>query len=264
MISAKRFIYKLTRVAAPFLFIQEPTSFVLDVYDIDLVWKTPDLIQSLAEYATSQQPEQASNAPQPKMHQPSPDDAGESKASVLLLRVQAAADYFTDNVALMNNPPPVLVDLILDPFVFNAVPRSLLPTAGYLILVGLVTWFVAQRITSTLRAVASSEDNESKKRTEKLQRTMKSRVFIKPPPLRLNNGHHSPLALDEVSCLGTAADHRIVVVHTSRIRREVVVVGTVAVATATEAEDRLGALVSTAADLGSMILALMLRSMLAP
>lgn len=35
----------------------------------------------------------------------------------------------------MQNVPPVAVDLILDPFVFNVFPRSLVPTAGWIVLV---------------------------------------------------------------------------------------------------------------------------------
>lgn len=64
----------------------------------------------------------------------------------------------------MKTPPPVLVDLVLDPYLYNVVPRSLVPTAGYLVIVGIVTWFVAQWIASTLRTIASPAESEDKKR----------------------------------------------------------------------------------------------------
>ena len=143
---------------------QEPTSFILDVYNLDTVWETPELIQSLAEYATSRQLEPRSpDAQTPEVHSSSQDDAGERKASVLLLRVRAAADYFTDDKALMANPPPVLVDLILDQYLFNAIPRTLLPTIVYLLVVAAIAWFIARRIASALRSIAGTDDDQSKK-----------------------------------------------------------------------------------------------------
>lgn len=38
----------------------------------------------------------------------------------------------------MQNVPPVAVDLILDPFLFNVFPRSLVPTAGWIVLVAIL------------------------------------------------------------------------------------------------------------------------------
>lgn len=73
----------------------------------------------------------------------------------MLLRVLASADYYTDDAGLMANPPPVLVDLILDPFIFNVLPRSLAPTVGYVIAVAGASWFVARAIASLLRGYAA-------------------------------------------------------------------------------------------------------------
>lgn len=135
----------------------------MDVYELDTVWQTPELIQSLAEYATSRQADAALDKQESDAHKPYSDGLGERKASVLLLHVRAAADYFTDDAELMQNPPPVLVDLILDPFLYNVVPRSLAPTAGYLILVGAVTWFAARWIASSLQSVAGPPESQAKK-----------------------------------------------------------------------------------------------------
>lgn len=71
---------------------------------------------------------------------------GEHLSSVLLLRIDAAANYFTTDRELMRRPEPVLADVILDPFVLNVLPRTLLPTVGYVILVAAASWVLAARL----------------------------------------------------------------------------------------------------------------------
>lgn len=127
----------------------------MDVYPLDTVWSTPELMVSLANYAYARMPEPDLENPESKSPGgPGSSQQAERTASVLLLHVQAAADYYADNTALMENPPPVLVDLILDPYILNVLPRSLLPTAGYIVVVAIVAWFVAQRIAAMLQMVA--------------------------------------------------------------------------------------------------------------
>lgn len=135
------------------LIIQEPTEFTLDVFELSTVWDTPALIQSLAEYATSRQLAGDEQDPEPGIHQPSSQESAEKRSSLLLLRVVATADYFTDHAKLMTNPPPVLVDLILDPFLLNVLPRSLLPTAGYIIVVAVASLLVARWIATSLQSL---------------------------------------------------------------------------------------------------------------
>ncbi|KAH7156141.1 hypothetical protein EDB81DRAFT_928118 [Dactylonectria macrodidyma] len=139
--------------------IRQPTSFALEVYEPDAVWDSPELIQSLAEYANSHLPTNSNSS-----REPSPGGQKERESSVLLLQVRAYADYFTDDAVLMQKPPPVLVDLILDPYLYNAVPRSLLPTIGYLVLVSLVAWYVARTIASKLQSIAITTETSTKKR----------------------------------------------------------------------------------------------------
>ncbi|KAM4060046.1 hypothetical protein HRG_002338 [Hirsutella rhossiliensis] len=140
----------------------EPTSFSLHVHELETVWGSPELIQSLAGYASNRQTDSIVVDKQESEARRSA--AQERKASVLFLHVQAAADYFTDDVSLMAHPPPVLVDLILDPFIYNVIPHSLIPTAGYLVLVGVVTWFLARWISSSLQSVAGPPRRHAKKR----------------------------------------------------------------------------------------------------
>jgi len=73
----------------------------------------------------------------------------------------------------MNQPLPVLVDLskmnlycsswsrannflvVLDPYVFNIFPQSLLPTAFYITIVAILSWYLSDYIYAWLNRVAS-------------------------------------------------------------------------------------------------------------
>lgn len=46
----------------------------------------------------------------------------------------------------MQRPEPVLADVILDPFLLNVLPRTLLPTVGYVVLVAAASWVLAARM----------------------------------------------------------------------------------------------------------------------
>ena len=75
-------------------------------------------------------------------------------SSTLFLQVYAAADYYTMNQSMMQNPPPVFVDIILDPYLFNIVPRSLLPTAVYIIILAVGGWYIAKYISAFIQSIA--------------------------------------------------------------------------------------------------------------
>ena len=108
------------------------------------MFDTPRLIQSLAGYAESQ-------ASQPHAEDIDAVKPDYSKGTVLFLHVQAVADYFTTNKTLMQHPEPVDVDIILDPYLANVLPASLLPTAGYIIVLAVVAWFVSNKIAALLK-----------------------------------------------------------------------------------------------------------------
>ncbi|KAG5953797.1 hypothetical protein E4U53_002653 [Claviceps sorghi] len=124
----------------------EPTRFDIKAHTLDAVVEDPTLLQSINTFSVSRLDAGATEESAAR-----PLDGSSS----LLIEIQAAADYFTDDKELMSNPPPVLVDLILDPFLLNVLPRSLLPTVGYLLLVGVTTWYVARRIASGLQSAAA-------------------------------------------------------------------------------------------------------------
>ncbi|ROV97076.1 hypothetical protein VMCG_07495 [Cytospora schulzeri] len=123
----------------------QPTEFHLETYPLPTVFDTPELITSLYNYSmTRQQSSSSSSSPSsPSSSSPTPKDR---QSSILFLRIDAAADYFTTNQTLMKHPDPVAVDIILDPFVLNVLPRTLVPTVGYVVLVAALSWVLSTRL----------------------------------------------------------------------------------------------------------------------
>lgn len=64
----------------------------------------------------------------------------------------------------MKAPPPVHVDVILDPFVMNVFPRSLGPTAGYLVGVGVVGWIVARWVSRSIHRLGREAHKHKEKK----------------------------------------------------------------------------------------------------
>ncbi|KAG6010271.1 hypothetical protein E4U21_007320 [Claviceps maximensis] len=134
----------------------EPTRFDIKAYTPEAVRKDPLLLHSITTFSASSGQQNAPPAQEPST-------GLRDRSSSLLIEIRAAADYFTDDEELMSHPPPVLVDLVLDPFLLNVLPRSLVPTVGYLLLVGVTTWYVARRIASGLQSVVILTESEVKK-----------------------------------------------------------------------------------------------------
>lgn len=78
---------------------------------------------------------------------------------MLFLRIHSAADYFTLNETLMEQPEDVLVDIILDPYLLNVFPTSLVPTAGYITALGVLGWFLSNWIYTQLQSIAATSGN---------------------------------------------------------------------------------------------------------
>ena len=129
---------------------QQPTEFWLDVYPIAEVFDTPELIQNLAEYAGK--PDRIRSDPLPS--------SGESRESLLFLHVRAAADFFTTDKGLMSNPPPVNLDIILDPYVFNIFPKSLGPTAAYIVVLAFGAWLISGFVWKFLRPDSTDKSHK--------------------------------------------------------------------------------------------------------
>ncbi|KAL5387814.1 hypothetical protein PMIN03_008886 [Paraphaeosphaeria minitans] len=136
---------------------QQPTDFWLDTFPLTHVFDTPELISSLTGYS-----DRARTSPPQK----SGHTAGGSSTSqsVLFLRVQAAASYYSLNKTLMEHPPLVDVDIILDPFILNVLPRSLGPTALYVAVVAVAAWFISGYTYRWI--IAASKEYEEKDHQE--------------------------------------------------------------------------------------------------
>jgi hypothetical protein len=65
----------------------------------------------------------------------------------------------------MNDVPPVVADIILDPFLFNVFPRSLVPTAVYTVVIAVIAYFVggflAKSLTGIVATALSGREEES-------------------------------------------------------------------------------------------------------
>ncbi|RFU75662.1 hypothetical protein TARUN_6555, partial [Trichoderma arundinaceum] len=146
---------------------KQPTAFTLDAYPLTTVLSTPSLLKSFTNPPGSPpsklSPQQQECMEDLRSKLPF-DHLPPERHSVFLVRVLAAADYVSHHASLMTDPPPVLVDLILDPYLYNVLPQSLVPTVCYLVVVGIVTWFVARWVARSLTSFAStSSDDKAKK-----------------------------------------------------------------------------------------------------
>ncbi|KAF2491846.1 hypothetical protein BU16DRAFT_516420 [Lophium mytilinum] len=124
----------------------QPTDFWLDVHNLTHVFETPLLISSLADYSENRQPID--------LQGPGRAQGEATSHSVLLLHIHSAADYFTSNRTLMEHPPAVDVDLILDPFLLNILPQSLGPTALYITVLAVGSFFLSGAIYTWLYQIA--------------------------------------------------------------------------------------------------------------
>lgn len=146
----RAFVCLLTRV-------QQPTDFWLDTFPITKVFDTPELISSLAEYSEQRQASSLQKTGYAT-------DRPEAAQSILLLRIQAAATYYSTNKTLMLHPSPVDVDIILDPFILNILPRSLGPAAIYITGIAIAAWFISGYIYRWI--VTASQEFEEKDHQE--------------------------------------------------------------------------------------------------
>ncbi|OTB04250.1 hypothetical protein M426DRAFT_321093 [Hypoxylon sp. CI-4A] len=140
----------------------QPTEFKITAYELQTVFETPELISELSDYSWSRQYLGNHHGSQSSSYKNDPTPISEREASILFLQILTAADYYTMNKTLMEHVAPVYVDIILDPFILNVLPRSLLPTVGYIIIVAIASWFVARNISTQVRSIASEATNEKK------------------------------------------------------------------------------------------------------
>nr|POF17690.1 hypothetical protein CFP56_13102 [Quercus suber] len=134
--------------------------FELDAYNITHVFDSPELIQSLASFS-AHRIEGSPDIPSDDLRA-----TNEEQQTVLFLRIRSSADFFTSNEALMLSPPPVHVDLILDPYLAKILPGSLVTTLVYISLLRageslLVMTLPNDHRTTSQRAQASVQAHAS-------------------------------------------------------------------------------------------------------
>lgn len=187
-------------LAAKYSFFKQPTAFTLDTYTLGETLSNPHLLSSLAKFSEAL----LANAPAKSSVKASKDndylyrpkdrrqpnsprvklDAHGAKEllsgsltstseieSILFLRILAAADYYTANSTLMESVQPVKADIILDPFLLNVFPRSLVPTAIYALPVAVVVYFVGAYIAQTLSiAIVTAVDSQDGDATKEVKK----------------------------------------------------------------------------------------------
>ncbi|KAI0161511.1 hypothetical protein GGR57DRAFT_360666 [Xylariaceae sp. FL1272] len=134
-----------------------PAAFRLNTYELNQVFDDPRLQLEVSQYAQSLGSKDTGQT----QHLPR-SYSFDGPSSVLLLQIFTWADYYTTNQTLMQYPPPVLVDIILDPFIFNVLPQSLLSTVGYITMVSIVSWFLGRWISERVHRMAQAPTQAKK------------------------------------------------------------------------------------------------------
>ncbi|KAL4780834.1 hypothetical protein BJX76DRAFT_336978 [Aspergillus varians] len=113
----------------------QPTAFTLSTYTLPEILEDRSLLSAMSLYSSSQlpaTPPQAAVKPNNRGSISGITGRETGSDSVLFLRISTAADYFSLDQTLMETVPPVLADVILDPFLGNVFPKSLVPTACWI------------------------------------------------------------------------------------------------------------------------------------
>ncbi|KAI5855839.1 hypothetical protein BZA05DRAFT_369420 [Tricharina praecox] len=101
----------------------QPTDFTLDLFTPDQVLRDSALLEGILAY-------------------PQDGAVQEISGSKLYLRVLAKTAYVSSQKSRMENPEPVDVDIILDPYFLNVVPESLLKIIPIIVMVAVFAWWV--------------------------------------------------------------------------------------------------------------------------
>lgn len=143
------------------IWFQQPTAFTLSTYTLPEILEDRALLSAISLYSSSQlaaSPPQAVTTPIRRGDRSAVADSEPSADSVLFLRISAAADYFSLDQTLMEKVPPVMADVILDPFLGNVFPKSLVPTACWVSVVACVSIIVARWISRDFMRAVNSKD----------------------------------------------------------------------------------------------------------
>ncbi|MCJ1407822.1 hypothetical protein MMC19_001893 [Ptychographa xylographoides] len=148
---------------------EQPTAFELSIHDPAILFETATLNNSFYAYSNKQAipkdslPDLSDTHDIASLKAPSP-------RSSLFLHVSASADYFSTNTTLMRNGLMVDVEIILDPFLLDLFPKSLVPTAVYLLALALVSWVLSSFIWQWLSFIAQQSTISTDQGTIELQK----------------------------------------------------------------------------------------------
>lgn len=125
----------------------QPSTFSLDTFRPEDTHAIPDSIQGLIgseQHQLDSLGRQLEKAP----------------GSDLLLRIESVATFYTINQTLMRSPPPVDVDIIIDPYLGNVFPASLVKTAVYIVVLAIGSWFVSGAVWRSISAPAAAASKQ--------------------------------------------------------------------------------------------------------
>lgn len=125
----------------------QPTNFKLDIFSLYEVLNDPEVFAAASKGGL-------------RLPEDSHQGAKGALGVAVVLRIQAAADFFTTDKTRMQFPPPVDLDIILDPYLSNIFPSSLLATAGYIICLAIGSWFISGTIWTRLQTITSGPTRE--------------------------------------------------------------------------------------------------------
>lgn len=137
----------------------QPTAFDLHTYTMDEAFKDPTLLSSLTLFSNTRREvldELHIQQLQDRKHI-SAVSMKDVHQSLLFLRISAAADYYSLNSSLMEQVPPVFADVILDKYVFNVFPKSLVLTAVYIVMLAIGSWFLSTFLWQALNKILRPE-----------------------------------------------------------------------------------------------------------
>lgn len=146
----------------------QPTVFKLHTHTLDEAFENPALLSSLTVFSNTRR-EILDRLRIQQLHDRkyTPSLSAEIVyPSLLFLQISAAADYFSLDESLMEHVPPVFVDVILDQYLFNIFPKSLIATAGYIVVLAIGSWFLStflwRALNKIVRLDAISVENSKK------------------------------------------------------------------------------------------------------
>ncbi|RKF74049.1 hypothetical protein GcM1_241072 [Golovinomyces cichoracearum] len=140
----------------------QPTSFILETFDVIDILTNPKLKSSLARSYETKLPK-LNGLTEMREQNYQGLKSIEQFSSMLFLRIFAAADYYTSNSSLMQDVPPVHVDIILDPYSFNICPGSLIPTAAYILILAISGWILSNTVNEWAEVCHKSGLKDQKK-----------------------------------------------------------------------------------------------------